>query len=144
MSIYKEGFSIIGQLQNDQVQLNELGRFIWVTPIKKGEDYWNMLKQLCDSYSVKNTRRAEKGCVRCNISLINEGKYSDLLDCNYSQEKALACSEQVWRVTYRSKDYVRGNYAKLVHAGHPVFLDEYDGFAQFEVLQDGRTLYENQ
>jgi len=59
MSVYKEGFMIVGILERTAMNIfpdaADHG-----TPTKKDDRYWNMAKQLVDFYGVEGTRKVDQ------------------------------------------------------------------------------------
>ena len=80
MSVYKEGFYAIEQLQkNSKPIFPDSADF--GCPIKKGDNFWNLANQLVDWYGDKTTRKYVKystgESVRCVVTLMDEWAVSD-------------------------------------------------------------------
>ena len=119
MSVYKEGFFIINQL-------NEKKKPIWLKEDRvygvltnKGDRIWNDVKQLVEWYRVRDidTRKEWDKGVSEEIELLDEWAFSD---GRKTEEQAT----ERWKITY--------NIQSIIVQGT---LKSYDGFITIERLK---------
>lgn len=73
MSVYKEGFYAVEEIQNQSKQIYQ-DACDYGAPVKVGDSLWNWVKQACEWYGVKGTRKVSCGGKQVDmvISLMNE------------------------------------------------------------------------
>lgn len=96
MSVYKEGYYALNQLQNNQRQ-------IWPdacdfgTPVEKKSNLWNLAKQLVDWYGIYKEQISKTETVVI-VSLMDEWKASD----DESPNRHLKDYNEYYKITYIS------------------------------------------
>lgn len=96
MSVYKEGYYALNQLQNNQRQ-------IWPdacdfgTPVEKNSSMWNLAKQLVEWYGIYK-EQVSKTHTYAIVSLMDEWKASD----DESPNRHLKDYTEYYKVTYIS------------------------------------------
>lgn len=71
MSVYKEGYYIIKEIEKRSVQIySDAADF--GAPVRKGDELWNMIKQLADWYGDPETRVLTKYELSIAIRLMDE------------------------------------------------------------------------
>lgn len=80
MSVYKEGFTILDEIQNRSKRIFADAADFGV-PVKKDDRIWNDAKQLADWYGVEGTRKESRystgRSVEKKVELIDEWAVSD-------------------------------------------------------------------
>jgi hypothetical protein len=112
MSVYKEGFSAIKDIENNSVQIyNDACDF--GAPCKKGDKIWNAAKQLVDWYKVENGRKQYTYGVENVVELMDEWAVSD-------RRKTVEEATEYYRVSY--------------HKANTGACRGYDGFISVEKI----------
>ena len=80
MSIYKEGFYALNEIQSQQIQIYD-DACDYGVPVRKNDRNWNLAKQLFESYGDKLTRKQHDYSTGSNVysfvTLIDEWSVSD-------------------------------------------------------------------
>ncbi len=82
MSVYKEGYHFLKEIKNNLTRIYDDAADMGV-PVKKGDRFWNMAKQMADWYGVKETRKEllfegiVDHSVSINVELMDEWAVSD-------------------------------------------------------------------
>lgn len=98
MSVYKEGYYIIGEIQKKSLQIYS-DACDYGAPVKQGDPLWNLMKQLTEWYGVKGSRQESRyktgRSVQQKIELMDEWAVSD----GYKSEKE---ATEIYRLSFVS------------------------------------------